>query len=193
MKKQVEFVEVVGEATIGARCTLRLSNYNTVQTSRVIAVSDDFIETKNTIYVKYKGNNPMDWQTPQPVQQPQQQVMYSQPQQVQQQIVPQPQQPYQPYIQEQQSVQPQQPYSQPQYNPQPVQQPQYNPQPQQPQQTNEYKNQLINQMATQEDPRIVTDDVQPSSQPVSTDYAERLKHAKTLKIISDVDSSKPGT
>ena len=52
MKKQIEFISIEGTPRIGERCTLRLSNGNTVQTSRVIAISDEVIETHNSMYIK---------------------------------------------------------------------------------------------------------------------------------------------
>ena len=60
MKKQVEFMRTESTPMIGERCTLFLSNGTTVQTSRVIALSDRIIETKNTVYVKRRDFDSSD-------------------------------------------------------------------------------------------------------------------------------------
>lgn len=197
MKKQVAYIKWLQSLPkIGERGILYLANGDTVSTSKIISMGDNYIETKNTIYVKIEeGDNfvdveddsgelvqpnvppvnqtvpTMQVQQPQNViqsypQYPQEQQNYPQEQQ-EEQVAPQ-QQIYQETIQQSQPI------------PQPIQPP--IPQPIQP----KIK---IHQQQKNEQSGYVSDKVGLNK----ADYNTRLKVAKSLKIIKDVDSDKPGT
>lgn len=54
MKKQIEFINIIGTVSIGSRATLELANGQQVQTSSIISINSNYIETKNSIYIKSK-------------------------------------------------------------------------------------------------------------------------------------------
>ena len=54
MKKQIEFINIIGTVSIGSRATLELANGQQVQTSSIISINNNYIETKNSIYIKSK-------------------------------------------------------------------------------------------------------------------------------------------
>lgn len=54
MKKQIEFIRIIGTISIGNRATLELTDGKQVQTSSIISIHDFGIETKNTMYIKSK-------------------------------------------------------------------------------------------------------------------------------------------
>ena len=199
MKKQVEYVKVIGDVSIGARCVLQLSSGQQVQTSRVIALDDRTIETKNTIYIKYSNikteeqmineyvnRDAINSLKQQSIQQPNRlkEEMFrsanpetSIPNQNYQQ--PYNQQQYNQYQQPQYQQQPQQPYNQQQYNQyqQPYGQP-HNGQPHNP-----YEQQSMPQPRVNDPNQYFEDEPKRPTNLNEATVEERLKAAKGLKII----------